>query len=393
MIILIFLIIIEILTFQVIRQHLYDRSWLRYYFMVTFNTLVSVWFWVIWFRLANFRGIYDEPVNVWLLMNLNGLTAAVVIPRFILVIFHFSGVLARRQTGGHIRSLTNTGLIIAAVIFFTALTGSLFERFNFRKENISVDVRGLHPDLEGLKIVQISDLHLSSFYHHAGQLAGVMKEIDEIGPDLLINTGDFVTIGWREFAGFDTILRTAGGRYGAYAVMGNHDFGTYDPYFTEADRQNNVMLMNKLISSSGYKVLNDESAMIEIGGAKVSLSGITTMGRFPEIISGDLSEALKGSDSADLKILLAHDPNFWEKSVTGKTDIDITFSGHTHGMQFGIVTKRFAWSPASWFYPRWNGLYRKDNQVLIVSRGLGVLGFPFRIGMPPDIVVITLNSG
>lgn len=388
---LILLLIIEILTMLVIRQHFYDRSWMRYYFLATFNILVSIWLWVLWFRASNYKGIFDEPINIWMIMNINGMVAAVVIPRFIMIIFHFSGVLARRRTGGHIRHLTNTGMIIAAVIFSTVLAGTLCGRFNFKKEEISVNISGLHPDLKGLKIVHISDLHLSSFYRHSEKLSGIMEQIGEIKPDLLINTGDFVTIGWREYGGFDTILKVAKGKIGSFAVLGNHDCGTYHPYYTDADRDNNILVMNNLISASGYEVLNDESTMIEIGRAKVSLTGIVTKGRFPDIISGDVTKAIHGSDSADFKLLLAHDPNHWEKGVVGKTDIDLTLSGHTHGMQFGIVTKRIAWSPVKYFYPRWNGLYREGDQFLVVSRGMGVLGFPFRLGMPPDILIITLN--
>jgi predicted MPP superfamily phosphohydrolase len=282
-------------------------------------------------------------------------------------------------------------LIIASTVFLAVLAGTFFGRFNFRKEEIVVNIKGLHPDLCGLKIVHISDLHLSSFFHHSDKLAGLMKEINELEPDLLINTGDFVTIGWREFDRFDTILKSVKGSYGSFAVLGNHDFGTYHPYYSDADRDNNIVMMNNLISASGYKVLNDESILIEIGKAKVSLTGIITKGRFPDIISGDLTKAIRGTDSADLKILLAHDPNHWEKDVVGKTDINLTLSGHTHGMQFGIVTKRIAWSPAQYFYPRWNGLYREGDQFLVVSRGLGVLGFPFRLGMPPNIVTVKLN--
>lgn len=390
MLLLIILIITEILTIIVIRHHFYDRSWMRYYFFVIINTIISIWLWLLWFKAANYRGIYDEPDHIWLLMNLNGMIGAVVLPRIILNVFHFSGVLARRHTGGYNRKLTNTGLIISSLLFLAALTGTLHGRFNFKKEDITVKVKDLNHDLNGLKIVHISDLHLSSFYHHHDRIVKVMKEVNGLDPDLIINTGDFITVGWREFARFDTILKIARGRFGNYAVMGNHDFGTYNPYFSEADKENNVLLMNKLISSSGYKVLNDESVILNIGVAKINVSGVITKGSFPEIISGNLNKALLGTDSADLKILLTHDPNHWESDVRGKTDIDITFSGHTHGMQIGIITKKIAWSPARYFYPRWNGLYSEGEQHLIVNRGLGVLAFPFRIWMPPDISVITI---
>ena len=392
MVLLFILIIVEILTIIVIRQYFYDRSWMRYYFCIIINTVISIWLWILWFKTANYKGIFDEPDHIWLLMNLNGMIGAVVLPRIIFIFFHFSGVLARRHTGGYNRRLTLAGFIISALIFLSALAGTLNGRFNFVKEDINVKVKGLNHDLNGLRIVHISDLHLSSFYHHQDRLVKVMKEIDKLDPDLIINTGDFVTVGWREFASFDTILKIAGSRYGNFAVMGNHDFGTYNPYYSEADKDNNVLLMNKLIISSGYRVLNEESAILNIGSAKISLSGVITKGSFPKIISGDLNKAVRGTDSANLKILLTHDPNHWESAVRGKTDIDITFAGHTHGMQIGILTKNFEWSPARYFYPRWNGLYSEGEQHLVVNRGLGVLGFPFRIWMPPDISVITIAT-
>jgi predicted MPP superfamily phosphohydrolase len=219
-----------------------------------------------------------------------------------------------------------------------------------------------------------------------------MNEVNTYEPDLILNTGDFVSYGWREFDNYDTILVKAKSRYGNYAVMGNHDFGTYNHDFTEADRENNVLIMNNKIRLSGYKVLNNEYAVVNIGDAKIGLIGVTTMGRHPDIVHGDLGKAISGLDSVDLKILLTHDPNHWAKAVEGKTDIGITLSGHTHGMQMGILTRKFKWSPSKYFYPHWNGLYSDGNQFQYVNRGLGVLAIPFRIWMPPEITIITLKA-
>ena len=115
-----------------------------------------------------------------------------------------------------------------------------------------------------------------------------------------------------------------------------------------------------------------------------------TYGRHPDIVHSDPVIAAEGTDSADLRILLAHDPNQWREDVAGKTDIELTLSGHTHGMQVGIITKRFSWSPSKYFYPEWNGLFSEGDQYLYVNRGLGVMGVPFRIWMPPEITVLTL---
>lgn len=387
---LVILLITEILTLIVIRQQFYDKSWMRYYFLVTLNTILSIWLWILWFEAVSFNGIFDEPAHIWILLNLAGMICAVVFPRTLLAIFHFSGKLARKKVGGHHRKLTSTGIILSALIFAVSTFASLISRFNFKTENYTVKVKDLNKDLNGIRIVQVSDLHLAGFYHHKDLFLNVVEEINNLKPDILINTGDFITFGWREFGRFDTILSLSQARYGKYAVMGNHDFGTYQPFFTEADRENNVLIMNKLIESSGYRLLNDEFTTLRIGEADVAIIGVVTKGSFPNITHGNLDKATTGTGDPDLKILLCHDPNHWDKAVVGKTDIGLTFSGHTHGMQIGIITRKFRWSPAKFFYKRWNGLYREGDQQLIVNRGLGVLGIPLRIWMPPEISVITL---
>jgi predicted MPP superfamily phosphohydrolase len=386
------LIISEVLTLAVLRQHFYDRSWMSYYFCVIAHVVLSIWLWILWFETVTYNGIFDEPGHVWIMLNLAGMICAVVFPRILLIVFHFSGRLIRRKAGGHSRVLTNVGLVLFVIILAVLGTATLYGRFNFKTENFNVKIKGLKPELNGFKIVQISDLHLSSFYHHQDLLENVMNQIKAINPDLFINTGDFVTIGWREAEGIDSILGIPKGKYGNFAVMGNHDFGTYDPFFTEADKDNNVLLMNKFLETSGYTVLNDESTIVDVGEAKIAMIGVMTKGYFPKIIHGDLAKAYAGTDSADLRILLSHDPNHWGKAVKGSTNIEVTFSGHTHGMQIGILTKKFKWSPARYFYPQWNGLYSEGKQYLVVNRGLGVLGIPFRVWMPPEITVVTILS-
>ena len=389
-----FLILIttEILTFAVLRQHFHDTSLTRFYISSTLNFALSIWLWILFFEISLYQGLFDTPGHIWLLMNFTGVVCAIVFPRIMLIFFHFTGKLIKRKTGNHLRSLTRTGMIISLSVFIIIATGTVFGRFNFRTEEVQIKIRGLNQDLDKLMIVQLSDLHLASFHHHRHLLNKVMERVNSYDPDLIINSGDFVSYGWREFDGFDTTLKIARSRLGNYAVLGNHDFGTYHPFFTEADRNNNVLLMNQFITLSGYRVLNDDFTMIRKGSAIIALSGVTTMGRFPEITYGNLRKAVAVPDSSDLKILILHDPNQWEYEVKGKTDIDLTLAGHTHGMQMGILTKRFKWSPSQYFYPRWNGLYSEKDQFLVVNRGLGVLAIPFRIWMPPEITVIVLEA-
>ena len=389
---LIILLITEVLTPVVLRQHFYSVSRIKYYISILINVILTLWFWILYMEIATYSGFYDTQRHIWLLMNMTGMIIAVVTPRIILIILHFSGKLAKNKPGGHKKWLTNTGITIMVFLLSVIGLSTLQGRFNFRTEAVTINIKGLSQDLDGLKIVQLSDIHLAGFYHHRNLLEEVMEEINTYKPDLILNTGDFVNYGWREFNGNDTILSKAHSKYGNYAVLGNHDFGTYHPFFTEADRRNNVLIMNELIKSSGYKVLNDEFTTVAIGHSKIALIGIITMGRHPDILHGDLGKAISGLDSVDLKILLSHDPNQWETKVAGKTDIDLTLSGHTHGMQMGILTKNFRWSPSKYFYPHWNGLFSEGEQFHYVNRGLGVLAIPFRIWMPPEITIITIKS-
>jgi uncharacterized protein len=391
---LIVLIITEILTFIVLRQHFYQQSKPKYFISLVIHLILSVSLWIIFIETTSFRSFYDDPRHVWLMMSLAGMIVAVVIPRVLLIVLHFSGKLFRINKGDHIRWLTNSGLIIMLVTLIIIATSTFYGRFNFKTEEVTIKIKDLKSDLDGLKIVQISDLHLPCFYNRRKLLQKVMYEINALKPDLLLNTGDFIDFGWREFDKNDTILSKAHSRYGNFAILGNHDMGTYDPFFTEADRENNILIMINKIKASGYQVLENEYKTLNIGKARIAFIGVTTKGRHPHMIHGNVKLAMAGldTDSVDLKILLSHDPNQWEEEVAGKTDIDITLSGHTHGMQMGIMTKKFRWSPAKYFYPHWNGLYTEGRQYQYVNRGLGCLAIPFRIWMPPEITVITLKK-
>jgi hypothetical protein len=392
MLLLLFLVITELLTILVFRHHYKGFSKTKYYLSNLINVILSLFMWMLYIEVKSYRGSFDNPAHIWLMMSLTGAFCAILLPRILLIIFHFTGWIIRFRKGGHIRSLTNTGIITWIIILLFVLAGVTAGRHNYKTDYVTIKTEKLNSVHDSLTIIQISDLHLAGFYRHKDELARVIDRINSYNPDLLINTGDFISFGWREFDRFDTILAAASGRYGSYAVFGNHDMGTYNPDFDAAGRDTNIARMDSLISSSGYRLLRDENVIIGWNGISISIAGITTSGRHPTIIHGDLKKAMEGTDSADFRILLSHDPNFWRRTVTGKTGIDLTLSGHTHGMQMGIMTKRLKWSPSVFFYPEWQGLFSEGSQYLYVNRGLGVLGIPFRIGMPPEITVIKLKG-
>lgn len=393
LILLLVLILSEAFSLAVLRQHFLPASKIVYYILIILHLVLSIWLWITFIEISMHDSFFDRPDNVWLITAFSGMIAAVVLPRIILIFFHYTGRLLRRRKGGSIRWLTYAGFGIASFIFIVVATGTIYGKFNFQEDDVTVKIKNLNKDLDGLKIVQISDMHLSTFYHYPGKLKEVIDRINLISPDIILNTGDFTTFGWREFGRNDTVISKAVSRYGNFAVTGNHDAGTYNPDFTEADRQNNLLIINNLVRSSGYTVLNDENRILKIGNARIAIAGVTTSGMHRNIVHGNIDKALKGADSADFTIFLTHDPNHWIEEIAGKkTGVDLTFSGHTHGMQMGILTKNFKWSPSQYFYPDWNGLYSAGNQQHYVNRGLGILAVPFRIWMPPEISVITLQS-
>jgi uncharacterized protein len=388
--VIIILITLEILTYLVLREHYQKRSGPVFYISLIINFVLSIVLWYFVIKSRTYKGFYDNPENISFHMYLTGLICAVAIPRFILSLFHFTGRLIRIRRGTYVKGLTVAGLFLSSIIFLSVSCGTFIGRFNFRTEEITLKVKNLKPGLNGLRIVQISDLHLSGFYNHHNQLQKAISMVNDLKPDIIINTGDFISYGSREFDSCDTILSRQKSRYGNFAIIGNHDVGTYMPGSTLNDKAEILMNVTEKIKASGYMILNESNIIMEIGGAKVAIIGVVTGGRHSRMIHGDLRRAMEGTYSADFKIFLCHDPNQWETDVAGKTDINLTLSGHTHGMQLGVITKWFRWSPAKYFYPHWNGLYSEGSQFHYVNRGLGTMAVPFRIWMPPEITVINL---
>jgi hypothetical protein len=392
MVLFIILIISEFLTFLVFRQHYKGFSRTKYYLSSVINAIFSAYMWILYVEVSSFKGDFDDPGHIWLRMALTGTFCSILFPRVLLNLLHFTGKALRYRSRGHIRSLTNTGIIIWIIIFTAIISGTLRGRFNFSFEEVTIESEKLNKLQKELVIVQISDLHLAGFDRHKPELASVMEKINSYKPDFIFNTGDFVSYGWKEFDRNDTILAIAGARLGKFAILGNHDAGTYHPDYNVADRDTNIKRLTELIEFSGYTLLADTAIVIEDAGLKIALGGITTRGKRLNITYGDLAKASAGTDSADYSILLSHDPNHWEKEVEGKARFDLTLSGHTHGMQIGILTKNFSFSPSLFFFRHWHGMYTSGNQNLYVNRGLGVLAIPFRIGMPPEITIIRLKG-
>jgi len=347
-----------------------------------------------------------QPDSYHKIFLLSGYSLLIYIPKFIISVF----VIARFFTNG-IKSLFNkylkqkpyeasrreflikTGFVLSALPFLSIAHGLLIGRTNYTVRRLKLTFQNLPRNFQGIKLVQISDLHLGSFGNKYDVLKPAIDLINKEEADLLFFTGDMVnnfaseTFGWKE------IFTLIYSKYGKYSVLGNHDYGDYYEWPSENERIKNF---NGIIESHRllkFKLLNNEFSIITLGDEKIAIIGVENWGRKPFPQKGDYRIASTGLEGIPFKILLSHDPTHWDYEILGKTDVALTLSGHTHGMQFGIENKNFRWSPAKYIYPRWAGLYMENEQYLYVNRGLGYLGYPGRVGIYPEITVIELFRG
>ncbi len=283
------------------------------------------------------------------------------------------------------------GAVAGIVLFLGFGMGMLRGRTNIKIFRECIEIPHLPDAFSGLKIVQLSDLHLAGFYNHPGYISEVVKQVNQLQPDLILFTGDMVHNFSEEMDPFIEILNTLKAPLGKYAVLGNHDYGHYFRWETKAEEEANLEQVKVKIGNAGFDLLLNEHRILALNGHSIQLIGVENWGKppFPQI--GNLDRALAGSDPDQVKILMSHDPSHWDLMVKGREDIILTLSGHTHGMQFGIEIGNFRWSPSQWNYKQWAGLYRENGQYLYVNRGLGYTGYPGRVGIRPEITLLELN--
>mgnify|MGYP006278105365 CR=1 FL=1 len=291
--------------------------------------------------------------------------------------------------------LINLGLITGGVAFSGMLVGMVKWAYDFRIKRVTVSLPKLPESFRGFKIVQISDLHLGSWATEKPMKEAV-DLINDLKPDLVVFTGDLVNFASSEAFPFEDLMKKIRARHGVYSVLGNHDYGDYSNWATEKEMKKNMTDLYQLYQRVGWKLLRNEHAYIRRNEDEIALIGVENWGahgRFPKY--GDVQKSMYNIKQTPVKLLLSHDPSHWEKVIRRKyPDIDLTFSGHTHGFQFGIDTPGFKWSPAQYVYKQWAGLYAngEKKQYVYVNRGTGFIGYPGRIGILPEITLITLDK-
>ncbi|MEY4135773.1 MAG: hypothetical protein RL386_2123 [Bacteroidota bacterium] len=292
------------------------------------------------------------------------------------------------------RFLTQFGLFMGSIPFFSMTYGMLRNPYRYRLFQTTIVPRDLPKALDGLRIVQISDIHSGSFTFKEPVKAAI-DLINAQQPDLVFFTGDLVNSRSEEMLPFMDVFDKIKAKYGVFSILGNHDYGDYSDWESEDAKNANFQQLKDIHRGLGWELLLNEHRIVEVNGAKIAVIGVENHSahlRFPK--RGDLAGASQGTEGTDLKLLLSHDPSHWDLEVNKAfKDIAVTFSGHTHGFQFGVeIPGFFKWSPIKFLYKQWAGLYEKDRQFLYVNRGLGFLGYPGRVGILPEVALLELRS-
>ncbi|WP_271424178.1 metallophosphoesterase [Aequorivita sinensis] len=365
------------------------------------NTIINILFWTFTIGLVSAILILKIKMDAlpvtkrqMLVSSLYGLTISSFTPKILFVIIisilYFSNYVFSETESLII--VPTVGLLAGFLPFFVIVYAIFKGAYKYKVYRVEVAHKELPEAFNGYKIIHISDLHLGSFNYRYRILERAVNIINELEADIIFFTGDLVNNYSWELNGWDKVLKELSAKTGKYAILGNHDYGDYSKWDSPEAKSENFEEIKSFYDKIDFKLLLNESVTLKRDNQEIAIAGVENWGLPPFRQDGDLLKALNNIEDIPFKILLSHDPTHWDEELIKYTDVALTLSGHTHGMQAGINIMGKQWSPIKYKYKRWAGLYTVENQNLYVTRGLGWLGFPGRMGMRPEITLITLKK-
>ena len=395
-------------------------AFIEIYAFQAFRTLIKAKWILIAYEILSFAVVaflfysfsqFDRTVgqNKQSLFTL-GLLLIVYVPKLMLTLFMFGEDLFRIIRGSinyfveydntkgclpeRRRFVSQIALAVAAIPFASLIYGIFEGKYNFKVLKHQIFYPDLPDAFDGFKITQISDIHSGSF-DNPEKIKYAVDLINQQESDLILFTGDIVNTHATEMHPWiDTFKKIKTTQFGKFSVLGNHDYGEYITWPTKKDKDENFEAIKALHEAIDFKLLLNEHTFIEKDNQRIAIVGVENWGRnFKQ--AGDLLKASEGLTAQDFKILMSHDPSHWEYQVKeSEKHFQLTLSGHTHGMQFGIeIPGFFKWSPVQYVYKQWAGLYENLGRYVYVNRGFGFHAYPGRVGIWPEITVIELKKG
>jgi predicted MPP superfamily phosphohydrolase len=396
------LLFIEIYAFQAFKTVIKTKWILYLYLFLSFLVLIF-----LIYSFAKFdRGVGQTKETLFTM----GLFLLVYLPKIVLTLFMFGEDIFRVGYGtvnyfvnndnkttflaSRRKFVGQVGLGLAAVPFLSLIYGMTVGKYNYKVIKQDIFFPDLPDAFDGFTITQISDVHSGSF-DNPEKINYAIDLVNEQNSDMILFTGDIVnTFATEMHPWIDTFNRIIPHKYGKYSVLGNHDYGEYLDWPSAEAKEENFAAIKKLYGQIGFDLLLNEHKFIHKDNDKFALVGVENWGHnFKQ--AGDLNKAAEHLTEEDFKVLMSHDPSHWEYEIKNhKKHFQLTLSGHTHGMQFGIeIPGWFKWSLAQYVYKQWAGLYENVGRYIYVNRGFGFHAYPGRVGIMPEITVIRLKKG
>jgi len=397
-VILLFIILGEVYTCHLIYKFTKKRSVVFAYLLLLVTIIASLF---LYFKGSDqSKGQTAESMHVMALLLLFLLPKILIsIPLFFEDMFRFTRwtsnkfIYKKIITNSRSSLLTKIVLTAAGLLTLSIIYGVFVGKYNFKVREETISFKDLPAGFDGLKVLQISDLHVGSWDNKEAIEKGI-EMINAQEYDILLFTGDFVnTLATEADPWIEALQKIKTPKYGKFAVLGNHDYGEYVKWDTEAAKEANFVAIKNNIEKSGFKLLLNENVVLKSNNDSIYLLGVENWGlNFKK--AGDLKKTSENVPADAFKIVMTHDPSHWDAEIVNhQQKYQLTLSGHTHGMQFGFdIPSVLEWSPAEYIYPEWGGLYNKGHQYIYVNRGFGFHAYSGRVGIWPEITVLELKK-
>ncbi len=388
--ILFFILFVDVLFYYVFLRKIRRKKPITYVYFSLAITYLAYWSYLFLFTPEAYS--YEEPDNYYLYFAGIGVMMAWYFPRLIalalrtiLFVLELLRV-SKRKTSIWISM--GFGLLIMGLV----LSGIFIIRFQFRVIKQEVVSKHVPAGFNGYKIAQISDTHLGTVKGRQAAFDELVKKVNGLNADLVVFTGDIINNFASELNGWDTVFKKITAPDGVYAILGNHDYGDYVRWVSPRDKRQNFMEIVSFFDKINWDLLRNEYRYLVKENDTIVLSGVENWGHPPFPQYGDLRASLPDTLNHPV-VLLSHDPSHWGAEVKNhEADIFLMLAGHTHGFQFGVRSENFNWSPVSMRYKEWGGMHKYKDRYMYINIGLGTIGFPGRVGMRPEITLITLKS-
>lgn len=393
-------ILVDLYAFQALRTVTKSPLFHWLYFIVSLGVLAGLFYELSFMG----TGKMMQPPRMYFF----GIFLAVFVPKLIIILFMFGEDIGRFFIGifmkvagssetpfmGSRRKFVSTlALGIAAIPFASLIYGMVYGKYNYKVIKYALEFDDLPEQFHGFTITQLSDIHSGSF-DNRHEVEYAINLANEQKSDMLVFTGDLVNNIADELDPWKELFSTLKAPYGVFSVLGNHDYGDYAQWGNEKDKEKNLQKLKDLQNEMGWDLLLNDNRIIEKNGQRIALVGVENWGLNGFKQAGDLDKACLGITKEDFKIVMSHDPSHWQAQIKDDPrNFQLTLSGHTHGMQFGIeIPGVVKWSPIKYRYKNWAGVYEEFGRYINVNRGFGFLGYPGRVGIWPEISVIQLKK-